>query len=149
MTPTQLKADQFIRHFGQVTQNDLSLKHGLCALYDPDNQEVAVIEVPDFSDNIIFHCSLMTLPANTSAKKLNHLLQLNFEISAMQGCWLALNEYEQLNLCSVLDIEATNETHFHDTLTGFIELGKDVRAFVGEQLQKPERTEHQSLQMPA
>ncbi|SHO55644.1 type III secretion system chaperone [Vibrio quintilis] len=148
MTPTQLKASQFIRHFGQVTQSDLSLKNGLCALYGPDNQEAAVIEVPDFSDNIIFHCALMTLPANISARKLSHLLQLNFEISAMQGCWLALNEHEQLNLCSVLAIETTSENHFHDTLTGFIELVKDVRAFVTGQLQQPDQIEKKPLRMP-
>ncbi|MEI8632324.1 CesT family type III secretion system chaperone [Vibrio sp. PP-XX7] len=50
-------------------------------------------------------------------------------MSAMQGCWLAIDEQNQLNLCYVQPIEQTDEQHFSDTLAGFIGQVKDVRAF--------------------
>jgi hypothetical protein len=130
MTPYQIKANKLIQHFGQTINASLSLKDGVCALYNTNHQETAIVEVPDFSDNIIFHCSLLKLSPDTAPQVLRKILLLNFEISAMQGCWLAIDEDDNLCLCHVIALDKTDEQHFTDTLTGFIEQTKDVRAFV-------------------
>ncbi|MDW6001973.1 type III secretion system chaperone [Vibrio mangrovi] len=136
MTPHQLKANQLIQHFGQTINASLSLKDGVCALFDTNHQETAIVEVPDFSDNIIFHCSLLKLPPEVTPQAMRKMLLLNFEISAMQGCWLAIDENDQLCLCHVLPLDKTNEQHFTDTLVGFIEQVKDVRAFTTDLLRE-------------
>ncbi|MDH2435675.1 type III secretion system chaperone [Pokkaliibacter sp. MBI-7] len=136
MTPHQLKANQFIQHFGTSIRASLQLKDGVCALYDAEDQEVTVIEVPDHSDSAIFHCSLLTLSSDVSPQKLRKLLLLNFEISAMQGCWLAVDERDNLCLCHVLPLDKSDEQHFSNSLTGFIEQTKDVRAFTQELLRQ-------------
>lgn len=139
MTPFQFKANRLIEYFGETINTPLSLKNGVCALYDTNNQESAIIEVPEFSESIIFHCSLSTLPTEVSVQTLRDLLLLNFEISAMQGCWLAIDESEKICLCHTLSIEATDEQTFCDSLVGFIEQVKDVRLFITDLLQ-PEKT---------
>lgn len=130
MTPTQSKTNQFLQHFSQSINTKLSLNNGVCAIYNHLSQQSAVIEVPDFSDNIIFHCSLMTLPEKVNAQTMKQMLLLNFEMSAMQGCWLAIDEQQQLCLCYLLPIDKTDQTHFCNTLLGFIEQVKNVRPFI-------------------
>lgn len=134
MTPSQRKANQLIQHFGQAIKTDLQLKDGVCALYDVDNREAAVLEVPDFSDSIICHCNLFNLPEDVPPQALRQLLLLNFEISAMQGCWLAVDERNNLCLCFVLPLDKTDEQHFSNSMLGFIEQVSDVRAFTSELL---------------
>ncbi|MBF8999098.1 MULTISPECIES: type III secretion system chaperone [Vibrio] len=137
MTPTQSKTNQFLKQFSQSINTDLSLKNGVCAIYNHLSQQSAVIEVPDFSDNIIFHCTLMTLPMEVSANTMKKMLLLNFEVSAMQGCWLAIDEQQQLCLCHLLPIEKTDQTHFNNTLIGFIDQVKNVRPFISEWFRAP------------
>ncbi|MCA2018848.1 type III secretion system chaperone [Vibrio tritonius] len=130
MTPTQTKTDQYLRNFAHSMNTQLSLRNGVCAIYDHLSQQNAVVEVPDFSDNIIFHCVIMTLPSDLSAEVMRKILLLNFEISAMQGCWLAIDEQQQLCLCHLLPIDKTDQQLFNDSLIGFIEQVKQVRPFV-------------------
>ncbi|MEI8632325.1 hypothetical protein P4S72_10630 [Vibrio sp. PP-XX7] len=66
MTPFQVRTNQFLQHFSQTTQSTLTLKHGVCAIYNAEHQKIAVIEVPESSENIIFHCSLHHLPEEIS-----------------------------------------------------------------------------------
>lgn len=135
MTSHQLKANQLIQHFGQTIRTPLQLKDGVCALFDTQGTEVAIIEVPDHTDSVIFHCTLLTLSDDVPPQVLRQLLQLNFEISAMQGCWLAVDERDKLCLCHVLPLEQTDEQHFSNSLNGFIEQVKDVRAYSTAMLQ--------------
>jgi len=132
MNPNQHKIEQLIQHLGQTIKADLQLKSGVCALYNAEGLQAVVLEIPDHSDTIVFHCSLFTLPDNLSRQTLRQLLLLNFEISAMQGCWLAADERDNLCLCYVLEIDKTDEQHFTNSVLGFIEQVKDVRAFTHE-----------------
>lgn len=139
MTSFQLKANQLVQHFGQTINTPLSLKNGVCAIYDLDNQEKAIIEVPESSESIIFHCTLLKLAADVSVQTLRKLLLLNFEISAMQGCWLAIDEEDQICLCHTLSISQTDEQSFSDTLVGFMEQTQDVRLFITDLLQSTQK----------
>ncbi|QUX90796.1 hypothetical protein CYL31_04985 [Marinomonas sp. A3A] len=130
MTETQLKAEQLIKNFGGKINTPLSLENGVCAIYDLNNQEQAIIEVPEHSENIILHCTIIKITADISVQSLQKLLLLNFEVSAMQGCWLAIDEEDQICLCHILDIKKTDEKYFSNTLVGFMEKAKDVRLFV-------------------
>ncbi|WP_219703137.1 type III secretion system chaperone [Marinomonas lutimaris] len=130
MTETQLKAEQLIKNFGKKINTPLSLENGVCAIYDLNNQEQAIIEVPEHSENIILHCTIIKITADISVQSLQKLLLLNFEVSAMQGCWLAIDEEDQICLCHILDIKKTDEKYFSNTLVGFMEKTKDVRLFV-------------------
>ncbi len=134
MTPHQLKADHFLQHFGQTINAPLQLKDGVCALFDAQGIEVAIIEVPEHSDSAIFHCALLPLASDTPPEVLHQLLRLNFEISAMQGCWLAIDEQDKLCLCHVLVLDRTDEQHFGDSLNCFIAQVNDVRAYSTEVL---------------
>lgn len=146
MTAMKLKANQLIQHFGKTINSPLSLKNGVCALYDANQQESAIIEVPDMTENFIFHCTLTKLTSDPSKQLLRKLLLLNFEISAMQGCWIAIDENDHVCLCHTLCIEKTDEQNFCDTLIGFINHAKDVRLFVKDLL---ESTKENSLTRPS
>lgn len=136
MTPHQLKADQLLQHFGQTIHAPLQLQDGVCALFDAQGTEVAIVEVPEHSDIAICHCALLPLSDDVPPQALYQLLRLNFEISAMQGCWLAIDEQDKLCLCHVLPLDRTDEQHFSDSLNGFIAQVKDVRAYSAEVLRQ-------------
>ncbi|WCN08397.1 type III secretion system chaperone [Marinomonas mediterranea] len=143
MTPNEQKAHSLIKHFAQFINTPLELKDGVCALYDTKDQQSVVIEVPNESNCIILHCTLLQLNTKVSTDVLKALLLLNFEINAMQGCWLAIDESDQICLCNMMDIEKTDQEHFKNTLTAFIEQVNDVRSFILEILSK--NTVNQSL----
>ncbi|MGR2741040.1 type III secretion system chaperone [Billgrantia sp. Q4P2] len=134
MTPHQHKANHLLQHFAQAIHTPLQLKDGVCALFDAQGIEVAIIEVPEHSDSAIFHGALLPLSSDTPPQALHQLLRLNFEISAMQGCWLAIDEQDKLCLCYVLPLDRTDEQHFGDSLNCFIAQVKDVRAYSAEVL---------------
>ncbi|TDO98240.1 type III secretion system chaperone [Marinomonas balearica] len=132
MTPYELKANDLIKHFAQFINTPLELKDGVCALFDAEDQQSVVIEVPKQSSSVILHCTLLQLESNVSTDVLRAILLLNFEISAMQGCWLAIDEAGQICLCNMIDLEKTDHEHFKNTLMGFIEQVRDVRQFIYE-----------------
>jgi hypothetical protein len=136
MTPYQCKADQLLQHFGQTLGTPLRLKDGVCALFDAQGTELAVVEVPVHSDSVILHCNLLPLGHDLPSQALRQLLRLNFEIGAMQGSWLAIDEQDALCLCYVLSLERTDERHFSDTLNAFITQAKDVRTFSADLLRQ-------------
>ena len=133
MTTSQNHVNKLLQHLAQRLRTPLELKNGVCALQDKDNgHEAIVIEVPEHSDSAILHCSLLSLSANVASTILRQLLLLNFEISAMQGCWLAVDENDKLCLCHVYSLDKADEQHFTNTVMGFISQVKEVRAFVAQ-----------------
>ncbi|MEJ2042489.1 MAG: type III secretion system chaperone [Reinekea sp.] len=132
MTPTQEKANRLIQHFAERINNYFTLDNGVCALYDTDGQEAVIIEAPQHSDNVLLYCTLQSMPLEITRESLSKLLMLNFEVSAMQGCWVAMDEDYRLRLCYLYSMVHIDENHFSDTLTGFIEQVKDVRALIPE-----------------
>lgn len=143
MTSLQSKANHLIQYFGRMINTPLSLRKGICALYDSETQqEKVIIEVPETSESIILHCTLTKLDRDVSVQAMRKLLLLNFEISAMQGCWLAIDEDDSICLCHTLNIEKTDEKNFCDTLTGFIAQTQDVRLFIADLLKPSPKRRH-------
>ncbi len=133
MSTSHNHINKMLKHLASRLQTPLELKNGVCALMDKENgREVIVIEVPEHSDSAVLHCSLFSLSTNVSSTILRQLLLLNFEISAMQGCWLAVDEKDKLCLCHVYSLDKADEQHFTDTVMGFINQVNDVRAFVSQ-----------------
>lgn len=127
--------NHFLNLYGRKIKVQLSLKEGVCALYDRHHQEVAIIELPQGSDSVLFHCRIETLPEDTAPGMLKTLLALNFEMNAMRGCWLALDADQNLRLCSQSPVASLNETLFTQSLEGFMLQAQQVREFITEIVQ--------------
>lgn len=124
--------NHFLNHFGRKINAPLSLKEGVCALVDPQQLEVAVVELPLESDCVLFHCRIEAVSDSDSAGFLKTLLALNFEMNAMRGCWLALEGEESLRLCTQQPVAGLEAGSFTLSLEGFILQAQQVRAFIAE-----------------
>lgn len=129
MTPTQISVNRYLQHFGALCGTTAELRKGVCSLVDASGRESVTVEVPDGSDAAFLHCALQKIPDDTSGLLLHRLLTLNFEAGAMRGCWLALNDEQEICLCSLLLLDKCDEQHFSHTLLGFIDQVGDVRDF--------------------
>lgn len=123
--------NHFLSQYGRKINVPLSLKEGVCALVNQQQQEVAVVELPPESDSVLFHCRIDTLNSE-SQDFLRTLLALNFEMNAMRGCWLALEGEETLRLCSQQPVAALDAGSFALSLEGFILQAEQVSAFIAE-----------------
>ncbi|WLS77887.1 type III secretion system chaperone [Erwinia pyri] len=124
--------NHFLNLYGRRIKAPLSLKEGVCALFDRHQQEVAIIELPQGSDSVLFHCRIETLQGDAAPERLKTLLALNFEMNAMRGCWLALDAEESLRLCSQLPVATLDERLFAQSLEGFMLQAQQVREFIME-----------------
>lgn len=123
-------AQKLISHLSTQLQTPLQLKNGVCAIQNKDNgAEAVVIELPENSDSVVIHCALTPLAENVANSLLKKLLLLNFEISAMQGCWLAVDESEILCLCHLIPLQTIDETTFSHTIIQFIQHSSEVKDF--------------------
>jgi len=127
----QQQCQQWLDEYGHQHQTSLQLQQGVCALVDHQQQEVAIIEVPEESQVVILHCKIVDLTEQDTAL-LPNLLALNFEMNAMRGCWLALDRQNTLRLCTQQEIASLNSTVFAQWLGGFIQQTWDIKAFVTE-----------------
>ncbi|GGM32314.1 type III secretion system chaperone [Pseudomonas asuensis] len=129
-----IQLDNLLHHFAKACKTSLRIDKGVCALYGDDQREAAVLEMPPGSTILFIHCEISTqLIANQEL--LNLLMKMNFEANAMRGCWLAIDEYNTLRLCTQHGIGSLNEQQFTSLLIAFIALVKDVRATLGSLIQ--------------
>nr|WP_251010247.1 type III secretion system chaperone [Pseudomonas fluorescens] len=102
----------------------LNLQHGVCALHDAKQQEAVIIESPEHSDNVILHCRLgAVLPGLDTLKQ---LLNLNFDVSSLRGCWLALDQGD-VRLCTQREQDQLDEERFCDWVSGFVVQARETR----------------------
>ena len=134
MTHNQQHVDLWLKYFSHLHNTLLSMKNGVCALSDEKGNEAAIIEVPQQSDSVLLHCQLPILPEEISAAVAHVCLQLNFEMDAMRGCWLAMDEYQTLRICTQYTINSLDEQTFCALLNGFIQQAKDAGVFLRDML---------------
>lgn len=136
MTQYQQRVESWLKHLSQRYRTTLTLRDGVCALCDASGGEAAIIEVPDQSDSLLLHCQLPVLPEEITETVLRLCLQLNFEMNAMRGCWLALDEYQTLRLCSQHSVDMMNEQTFTALIEGFMQQVDEVGAFLRDVLMR-------------
>ncbi|RLM27708.1 DspFAvrF family protein [Brenneria alni] len=134
MTSYHQQLESWLQHLAQRYRTSLTLRDGVCALCDENGAEAAVIEVPAQSDILLLHCQLPVLSEEMSEAISRFCLQLNFEMNAMRGCWLALDEYQTLRLCTQHPVNMLNEQTFTALVEGFIEQVDEVGAFLRDVL---------------
>ncbi|RNM24201.1 type III secretion system chaperone [Dickeya undicola] len=133
-TQAQQQAARLLQHFSQFNRQRLTLNNGICVLNGADGREAAVIEVPAQSDSLLLHCHLISLKGEDKSAVYRLMLLLNFEMAAMRGCWLALDEYDNLRLCSQYPLDKLDESGFSALLNGYIRQVEDTRIFIEQTL---------------
>lgn len=130
MTASQQHITRLLRHYGAHSRTQLSLQDGICALREPDGQEAVVLEVPANSSELLLHSEVLRLQEEVSAAVYQLMLMLNFEMAAMKGCWLALDENSTLRLCTQHTAESLDESGFTALLPAFISQAKETRLLI-------------------
>lgn len=133
MHSQQQHVTRLLQAFGRATQTPLRLDNGICVLNDENGEEAAVIDVPAHSEQLLLHCRIVALDGLEGvdeAAMLRLMLQLNFEMAAMRGCWLAVDEFNQLRLCFQYSLSGLEENRFNAVLSGFIQQVKESRDFI-------------------
>ncbi|MCX8957625.1 type III secretion system chaperone [Erwinia psidii] len=134
MTPSQRQVEKLLQHFSAGCKTPLHLKDGVCALYNDQGQEAAILEVPDQSDSLLLHCQITETDPQASLTLYPLLLQLNFEMAAMRGCWLALDEMYKVRLCFQHSLTQLDEATFSHVVSGFIGQATEVRDFITQMI---------------
>ncbi|MFC3396799.1 type III secretion system chaperone [Brenneria rubrifaciens] len=134
MTHYQRQVERWLQHLAKRYGTSLSLKNGICALCDEEGGEAAVIEMPAQSDSLLLHCQMPVLPEEISEVYARFCLQLNFEMNAMRGCWLALDDYQTLRLCTQYTVNSLDEQTFTALVEGFIQQAKEAGDFLRDAL---------------
>ena len=114
----------FLARLGERLGTPLTLQHGVCALYNERDQQLAVIEIPQLGNSIMFYCRLGQVEHGLDSYQ--RLLAANFDMGSMRGCWFALNR-EALCLCTQRDIAELDEERFCDLAMGFIAQAQTLR----------------------
>ncbi|MFP9470844.1 type III secretion system chaperone [Pectobacterium brasiliense] len=130
MTPTQQHITRLLRHYGALSRTQLGLQDGICALREPGGQEAVVLEVPASSGILLLHSDVMRFQGEVSTAVYQLMLMLNFEMAAMKGCWLALDENTTLRLCTQHTAESLDEPSFTALLPAFISQAKETRLLI-------------------
>lgn len=125
MTHAQRNVQLYLAGLSERLGIALTLNNGVCALYDNDRRQAAIIEVPDHSDNVIIHARLGLL--RNSPQNLQHLLNINFDVSKLRGCWLSLDQ-QNVCLCTQRELSTLDEKQFCDLVTGFTEQLRQTRS---------------------
>jgi hypothetical protein len=102
----------------------LTFQRGVCALYDRDHLQAAVIELPEHSETVVLHCRLGT--AQPGAENLQRLLSMNFDVATLRGCWLALDQGD-VRLCTSRELARLDEDTFGGLVQGFIAQVRETR----------------------
>ncbi|KPY37661.1 MULTISPECIES: type III secretion system chaperone [Pseudomonas syringae group] len=118
---------RLIKSLGAQLGTSLTAQNGVCALYDSQDNEAAVIEMPDHSEMVIFHCRVGRSPDR--AADLQKLLSLNFDVARMHGSWFAVDQGD-VRLCAQRELAVLDEAQFCDTARGFIIQAREARALL-------------------
>lgn len=125
MNPYPSTHQQLLEALSQQLNIDLQLENGVCALFDSQDREVCVIELQPQSSTAILHCAVNTLgPVRDHHEQ---LLRLNFQPDILHGCWLALDNGDDVRLCTQYPIEFLTQQRFCQWVTGFIQQVADTR----------------------
>jgi hypothetical protein len=122
-----LKIKELLDHLSKACGSSLSLNDGVCALYMGDQERAATLEFPVGSSYVFIHRAIGDQKRVDKAT-CELLLRMNFEANAMRGCWVAMDTYNILRLCTQLDPLSISGHQFIAMLTGFISLGQDLEA---------------------
>ncbi|MCU7369218.1 type III secretion system chaperone [Pantoea stewartii] len=127
---------KLLARYGADLNTELQMENGVCALQDERGLELAVLELPPPGEMLMLHCQILPAePAWQNPTMLQTLLTMNFEIGAMNGCWLALDRALNLRLCSCRELILLDHVAFALLLNGFIERGHQVRDFIQDLLE--------------
>lgn len=118
---------RLITSLGTQLGTSLTLQNGVCALYDSQDNEAAVIELPEHSEMVIFHCRVGRCPERSS--DLQRLLSLNFDVARLHGCWFAVDQGD-VRLCAQKELASLDDSAFCDVTRGFISQAREARAFL-------------------
>ncbi|CAM3057407.1 Tir chaperone family protein [Pseudomonas floridensis] len=118
---------RFINALGAQLGTSLRAQNGVCALYDAQDNEAAVIELPDHSEVVVFHCRVGRCPERSA--DLQRLLSLNFDVARLHGCWFALDQGD-VRLCAQRELASLDEPQFCDMARGFIVQAREARTFL-------------------
>ncbi|NRD75709.1 CesT family type III secretion system chaperone [Shewanella sp. VB17] len=126
MNEIEIKIKALFVELSDSVGSDLDIETGICALYDQDGHEAAIIEIPKNSEMIILHCELFSVNEELTIEAYQQIMQQNFLIGDMKGCWFAL-EGSSLKLCTKRFIADMNGLRFCHLVNGFIQQGKEWR----------------------
>lgn len=132
---SQQKLQHLLDGFGSRQGVSLTLDNGVCALHDPQGQEAAVLELPAGSDTLLLHCALFAADnyaEQPAAWRL--MMKVNFEMNAMRGSWLALDEDEQVRLCYQQPLDGMTAASFTPLMLAFMQQAREARALLLDML---------------
>lgn len=132
MTPEK-QLQHLLDDFGARQGVRLRLENGVCALQDLQGQEAVVLELPPGSDTLLLHCQLFA-PAQLAEQLTTWrlMMKLNFEMNAMRGCWLALDDEEQVRLCYQHALAGLSPAVFTPLLQAFMQQAREARGLLPE-----------------
>lgn len=136
--------DTLLGALAKQLNTELTLENGVCALFDQDN-EVAIIEISPAGDVALLHCRLPMRPDPGIHER---LLRLNFDMGAMHGCWLALDERSDVRLCAQASLESMGETEFVHWVQGFVWQTREMPGLLRMGLGGPAKPMTQRPTMP-
>lgn len=116
---------RYIAHLANQLGTPLTWQNGVCALYDNEHLQAAVIELPEHSDNVIFHCRLGALQPGPEHPQ--RLLAMNFDSASLRGCWLALDKGD-VRLCTQRELSRLDEESFASLVAGFVVQARETRS---------------------
>lgn len=125
MTSANTTIQSFIVHLANQLGTPLTLQNGVCALYDYDHHQAAVIEMAEHGDCVILHCRLGAL--HPEQGNLERLLCMNFNVALLRGCWLALDKGD-VRLCIQRELNPLDEDGFCQLVSGFIAQARETRS---------------------
>lgn len=126
MIDINIKIKELFVELSDSVGSYLDIETGICALYDHDGHEAAIIEIPKNSEMIILHCELLSMDVDLTIEAYQHIMKQNFLIGDMKGCWFAM-EGNSLKLCTKRFITDMDGLRFCHLVNGFIEQGKEWR----------------------
>lgn len=125
MANSKSTIQRYIAHLANQLGTTLTWQNGVCALYDNEHLQAAVIELPEHSDNVIFHCRLGAVQPGPDP--LQRLLAMNFDTASLRGCWLALDKGD-VRLCTQRELSRLDEDSFSSLVGGFVTQVRETRA---------------------
>jgi len=133
MMMQQQSLQRLLDDFGRRQGISLTVDNGVCAMQDEQGQEAVILELPAGSDTLLLHCQLFASALLTDQLTTWRLLmKLNFEMQAMRGCWLALDEEEQMRICYQQPLAGLTPATFSALMLAFIQQAREMRLLLPE-----------------
>lgn len=120
-------AEKLIAALSHQLDTPLSLEENICALFDADDHEMAIIEFDMNSDLIAVHRRILA-SSDVEDKTCREMLRLNADQTRLSGCWLALDTQNALRLMSTETLSLLNESRFCNHVIGFMDVADEVTA---------------------